>query len=103
MSILRDIMNESRGVVNDILGHSGQLKNGSTGELVPATVIINTDVKLYQDGIFAALLTTGVFDRTECDPKLMDTFIDDESGIDYILEAVKSETPSKLEFILGVD
>lgn len=102
MSLLREIMDESRGEINDILGHAATLTNTATTETQPVQVVINTKVKLYDsDSVFVGLVTTAVFDRTACDPKIDDTLLDDVTGIEYTLAGIKSETPSKLEFILG--
>ena len=101
MSLLRDIMDESQSVVNDVLGHASILINATTEEETPVMVVINRKVELYQDGMFGGIVATGTFDRANSDPKLGDTLKDLETGIDYLLEAVKDETPAKLVFIIG--
>lgn len=104
MSLLRDIMGEAQGIVNDVLGHACFLTNAATGEVTyDLKVVINTKVKLYQDGIFAGLVTTAVFDRSQCDPKIGDELHDEDTGITYTLEAVKDETLAKRSFIMGED
>jgi hypothetical protein len=104
MSLLREVMGEAQGIVNDVLGHTCVLTNTATGETTPnLRVVINSKVKLYQDGIFGGLVTTAVFDRSQCDPKIGDELHDEDTGITYTLEAVKDETLSKLSFIVGED
>lgn len=104
MSILDEVMADARGVVHDALGHTCTLTNTATGEATPGLkVVINTQVKLYQDGVFGGLVTTAVFDRSECDPKIGDELHDEDTGIIYTLEAVKDETVSKRTFIVGED
>lgn len=102
MSLLREIMGEAQGVVNDILGHTCILTNTATGEAsAEIKVVINAKIKLYQDGIFAGLVTTGTFDLAECDPRIGDDLTDTDTGIEYTLEGIKEETLSKRVFILG--
>jgi hypothetical protein len=101
MSLLRDIMDESQGVVNDILGRAAVLTNAATGDETSVVVIIRHKVELYQDGMFGGLVSTATFDRANADPKLGDSLQDLETGITYTIEAVKDETPAKLVFIIG--
>lgn len=101
MSLLREIMDDYQGVVNDALGHMCTLTNADTGESIELPVVINRKVELYQDGIFGGLVATGTFSRAESDPKIGDSLHDSETGVTYTLDGVKDETPSKLVFILG--
>ena len=101
MSLLREIMDESQGVVNDILGHAAIHTNTLTSETTPVSVVIKTEVKLYQDGIFGGIVSTAVFDRQSCDPKIGDLLNDLETNTLYSLDAVLTVTPAKIEFILG--
>lgn len=101
MSLLREIMAEAQGVVNDVLGNLCQLTNRDTGEVQNVDVIIHRDVELYQNHQFIGIATTGTFDRAQCEPMINDRLHDTATGTDYVLDGVKNETPSKIEFILG--
>jgi hypothetical protein len=101
MSLIRDAMGEAQSIVNDVLGNSCTLTDTYAGTTTPANVVVRYDVELYQDGQFAGMVTTAVFDRSVNDPKIGNELLDHDTGITYQLDGVKVETPSKLEFILG--
>ncbi|WP_010322156.1 hypothetical protein [Marinobacterium stanieri] len=102
MSLLGEIMAEAQSIVNDVLGHACTLTNTATGEeTLDIMVVINSKIKLYQDGMFAGLVTTGTFDLSECDPRIGDELRDEDTGISYTLDGIKDETSSKRVFILG--
>ena len=100
MSVVSDVLGDARTVVNEVLGNDCTLTNTITLEKTPAMVVINKDVELYQQNQFAGTVTTGVFDLTNCQPQIGNELKDNETGLEYELAGIKTETPTKAEFIL---
>lgn len=101
MSLLGEIMQEARGIINEHLGDNCLLKNTLTGHQVETKVIISNDVEIYQGGQLAGVATVGVFDLTACNPQIDNQLTNLETGITYYLSGVKTETTTKAEFILS--
>lgn len=68
---------------------------------MPCLVIINPKTEIYQGGQFAGTVTTGIFDLTKCEPQIGNELIDLETGIEYTLSGIETETPTKAVFVLG--
>ena len=100
MSLVSEILAEARGATNALLGNECILVNPLTGMRSATSVIITHDVDYFQGQQFAGVVTTGVFDRNCCSPLIGHTLLDQETGAEYELVSVKTETPSKLVFIL---
>lgn len=101
MSALSEVLATARTIVNETLGNHCTLTNTLTEVSNPdVMVIIQTDVELYQQQQFAGTVTTGVFDLTKCSPQIGNELKDLETGIEYELAGIKTETSTKAEFIL---
>lgn len=94
-------MGEAQSVINDTLGRPCQWVNSDTQEALTVNVVIRNEVELYENHQFAGVVTTGVFALVECSPLIGDTLYDTETDTEYSLDGIKTETPSKREFILG--
>lgn len=101
MSLLREVMGEAQSVINDVLGHACTLTNSDTQQEQSVQVVIQNEVELYQNHQFVGVVTTGVFDRSVCGPMIGDQLYDIDTDTTYLLEGVKSETPAKVEFVMG--
>lgn len=101
MSLIDEVLADTRSVVNEILGHPCLLINTVTSETTPVTVIIRSEVELYQNNMLVGIVTTGVFDLGECSPLVGNELDDTKTGISYSLDGIKAETGTKIEYILG--
>jgi hypothetical protein len=101
MSLLREIMDDAIEVVTDVLGSPCTLTNGLDETTLTADVIIRHEVELYQQGMFAGLVSTATISRVAASPLIGDTIEDHATGFIYSLDGIKSETPSKVEFVIG--
>lgn len=101
MSVLSEVLADVRTIANEMLGNACTLTNTITRDETPVMVIIQADVELYQQYQFAGIVTTGVFDLTHCSPQIGNELHDLETNIKYELAGIKTETPTKAEFILA--
>lgn len=100
MSVLSEVLANARTVTNELLGNACILTDTLTRTTTDCVVIIQPDTELYQANQFLGVATTGVFDLTACNPLIGNALEDLETGIKYMLDGIKTETATKVVFIL---
>ncbi len=103
MSLISEVMAEVSPIVNEVLGDPCTLINGETGEQLTdeaVLVVFHYNVEIYQDGLFAGLATTASFAKANTFPEIGDTLTNLDSNKTYTVQGLKSETASRIDFVI---
>ena len=100
MSLVSEVLANTRTVVNELLGNACTLTDTVQNTTQECLVIIQPDTEIYQAGQFLGTATTGVFDLTKCNPLIGNTLHDTVTDIMYALDGIKTETATKVVFML---
>lgn len=100
VSLVSDVLKTARALVNDVLGDKCILTDSVSTSQTETNVIIQNEVEIFQNYQFVGHATTGVFDLTDCNPKIGNSLYNTETGLTYALDGIKDETATKVTFIL---
>lgn len=100
VSLVSDILKDARSLVNNVLGDKCILTDTVSASQTETNVIIQNEVEIFQNYQFVGHATTGVFDLTDCNPKIGNSLYNTETGLTYALDGIKDETATKVTFIL---